>query len=62
MLALSSEERTKLGLAGRQHVLDNYSLVAFADGWDKILTSLHERCGSWDTRGNYCAWEFTEVV
>ena len=29
--------------------------------WDKILKSVHEKYGSWNTRKGYKTWEFKEV-
>ena len=29
--------------------------------WDRILTNIHEKYGSWDTRSGYKAWELLEV-
>ena len=59
---MTPEERAAMGAAGRQHVLDNYGMDKFAQRWDRILTDLHARCGSWDTRKNYKSWELSEVV
>ena len=59
---MSPAERASLGAAGRAHVLKNYSLTQFADRWDEILSGVHERYGSWDTRKEYKSWEFLEIA
>jgi glycosyltransferase involved in cell wall biosynthesis len=61
MYNLSKEEREELGTKGRKHLEDNYSYKQFSDKWDKILTSVHERFGSWDNRQGYKSWKFEEV-
>jgi glycosyltransferase involved in cell wall biosynthesis len=58
---MSNEERDNLGAAGREHVMNNYSMEQFADKWDQVLTRVHNHCGSWETRKNYKSWEFTEI-
>ena len=59
---MSPEERAALGAAGREHVLRHYSMEQFTTQWDQVLTAVHERCGSWDTRKNYNSWEFAEIA
>ena len=59
---MSKEDRDRWGTMGRAHVLNNYSMESFAEKWDKILTDLNVRHGSWDTRKNYKSWEFSEVL
>ena len=59
---MSHEERGALGAAGRAHVLASYSLAQFTEKWDEVLSGVHERCGSWDTRRDYKTWEFSEIT
>ena len=61
MYEMTPEERKKVGLLGREHVNNNYSFEKYVNSWDKLLKSIHEKYGSWDTRKNYQTWEFTEV-
>ena len=58
---MSKEERAELGKAGRAHVIENYNFDNFNKAWDDILSGLHEKCGSWDTRKNYRSWRFDEL-
>lgn len=58
---MSKEERTKLGKAGREHVLKNYSPEKYAKEWEQLFDEVVERHGSWDTRKGYKAWELIEV-
>ena len=55
------ENRRKLGIAGRKHVLENYSFEKFAEQWKKILEDTYEKHGSWDTRKNHKTWELRTV-
>ena len=57
----TDEERASLGAAGRQHILNNYSMEQFKDRWDTVLTRIHNDCGSWENRKNYNLWEFAEI-
>ena len=54
---MSKEDRTKLGTAGRQHVLDNYGYEKYTNSWVEFMEAAHEKHGSWDTRKNYKGWE-----
>ncbi len=58
---MSREERKKLGLKGRDHVLKNYSFEKFNKTWVDLIFDLHERKGSWDTRKEYNPWEIAEI-
>ena len=58
---LSSTERAKMGSEGREHVMKNYSFETYQDGWDKILTKVHEEKGSWETRKGYDCWRLEEL-
>jgi glycosyltransferase involved in cell wall biosynthesis len=59
---LSAEERAKLGKAGRAHVMKNYNFENFATQWDDIMTRVHEKNGSWETRKNYSSYNFKEIT
>jgi len=59
---LSKKERNKMGEMGRQHVLKNYNFENYEKGWDKIMTHVHKKNGSWQTRKNYKSWTFKEVA
>ena len=58
---MTPEERAEMGAAGRQHVMKNYSFQAYEDGWVNILTEVHEKHGSWDTRKGYDCWRTEEL-
>ena len=58
---MTPEERAETGAAGRQHVMNNYSFQAYEDGWVNILTEVHEKHGSWDTRKGYDCWRTEEL-
>ena len=58
---MTKEERAILGKAGRDHVLENYSMELYAERWEKLFDSIIEKQGSWDTRKGYKAWELLEV-
>ena len=58
---MSKEERKKLGLRGRNHVLENYNFDKYVLRWDLLLKEIHEKCGSWETRKGYKTWELREV-
>mgnify|MGYP003648360767 FL=1 len=61
MYELNREQRREVGLNGRKHVEKNYNFKDFGERWDKILKSVHEKYGSWNTRKGYKTWEFKEV-
>jgi len=58
---MSKSERRELGQMGRMHVLNNYGFERYGQEWDKLLTDIHDRHGSWDTRKKYKKWELIEV-
>ena len=58
---LTPKQRTALGRAGKKHVMDNYGFEQYETGWDKILTAVHEKHGSWETRKNYSCWRQEEL-
>ena len=61
MYEYGPEKRAELGAAARKHVEDNYNFENFAKKWDEVLTEVHDRCGSWETRKGYKSWEIREV-
>tara|TARA_R110000851_G_scaffold2600_3_gene10571 strand:+ start:4745 stop:6019 length:1275 start_codon:yes stop_codon:yes gene_type:complete len=61
MYEMKPEERTELGVKGRQHVIENYNFANFVKTWDEILTNLHTELGSWDTRRGYNNWYLEEL-
>jgi len=64
MYEMSSAERSKLGLAGREHTLNNYNFQVYTDRWVSLLEEAYEHYGSWnhpDGRKNYKGWEHTEL-
>jgi glycosyltransferase involved in cell wall biosynthesis len=58
---LSTEERTTMGAAGREHVLGKYGFEQYEEGWAKILTEVYENRGSWETRKEYKSWRIEEL-
>ena len=62
MYNTSEEDRTKMGLMGRQHVLDNYSFNKYTSGWIEILDKVHKEKGSWDNRKDYSPWSLERIV
>ena len=61
MYNMSPEERSELGLKGREHVLKNYSFKLYAERWDELFQNVKEKHGSWDTRKNHSTWHLSEV-
>jgi len=61
MYNMSPEERSELGLKGREHVLNNYSFKLYAERWDELFQNVKEKHGSWDTRKNHSTWHLSEV-
>ena len=57
---MSRKERKELGAKGLEHVKKNFSFEQYVSSWDKILTEVHEKNGSWETRKNYKSWELKE--
>jgi glycosyltransferase involved in cell wall biosynthesis len=61
MFNMKEKDRKKLGERGRQHVQKNYNFEDFCTVWPEILTEIHEKKGSWETRKNYNPWSLIEV-
>jgi glycosyltransferase involved in cell wall biosynthesis len=61
MYEMSDTEREELGKMGRNHVLTNYSMKNYISLWDKTLTDIHEKHGSWDNKkGNL--WSLNKIL
>ena len=58
---MTSEQRDELGRKGRAHLEENYSMKSFSEKWDRILSDVYERYGSWENRRGYHSWECVEV-
>ena len=58
---MKKQDREKLGAKGRKHIEKNYNFEDFCAIWPKILTEIHEKNGSWETRKNYNPWSLIEV-
>tara|TARA_R100001591_G_scaffold18713_1_gene25449 strand:+ start:3532 stop:4800 length:1269 start_codon:yes stop_codon:yes gene_type:complete len=59
---MSKEERTNLGLLGREHVMKNYNFENFNKTWVDLMTEIHEEQGSWETRKYTKRWTLKEVA
>jgi glycosyltransferase involved in cell wall biosynthesis len=53
---MSREERKALGLKAVEHVKKNFSFNKYHEQWDKIMTDVHQKYGSWETRKNHQSW------
>jgi glycosyltransferase involved in cell wall biosynthesis len=62
MYNMPKEEREELGRLGSEHVRKNYNFEDFNKRWVELMDSIHERCGSWDTRKGYKSWEIKEIA
>ena len=62
MYDMGAEERRKLGIKGRQHVLDNFNMNKFKKQWIDLMLKIHEQEGSWSTRKNYNSVVFKEIA
>jgi len=61
MYDMPPAERRRMGKAGREHVLTNYAFDKFHESWDKIMTEVHDKYGSWDNRKNYNSWSIEQL-
>jgi len=57
---MTREQRKALGKLGHDNVQKNFNFANFQETWDKILTEVHEKHGSWETRKNYISWSVKE--
>jgi glycosyltransferase involved in cell wall biosynthesis len=60
--SMSDESRVEMGRLARQHVVNNYNFENFSNQWVKLMTDVHEKEGSWDTRAKYNNIRFGEVA
>jgi len=61
MYEMPEEERLKLGEAGRQHILENYSFENYKKQWIEVLDRVHEEHGSWENRKKYSPWGLHKI-
>ena len=59
--SMSKENRRSLGMAGRQHVLDNYNFVNFQRNWVDTMDEVTSQ-GSWEERQDYSGIRFKEIA
>ena len=50
-----------MGRLGREHLEAHYSFKQYGERWDKILSDVHHKYGSWETRQRYQTWAFKEL-
>jgi len=61
MYEMPPAERKSMGIAGRKHVMTNYSMDKYISMWDELLTQAHKEHGSWETKkGNL--WSLNKVL
>lgn len=58
---MGAEKRRALGLAGREHTLKNYNFDNFNKKWIDLMTTTHEKYGSWENRKLYKRWELIDM-
>ncbi len=58
---MSREERKELGRKGHEYINKDFNFEQFSARWDKILTDIHQKHGSWETRKNYQSWKLKEI-
>jgi len=56
MYFAGKEGREEIGAKGREHVMKNFNFEKFNDSWVKLMTSTHEKHGSWKNRKNRQNW------
>ena len=39
-----------------------HNFEKYCSGWDEILSEIHEKYGSWETREGYKSWILKEVI
>ena len=59
---MSKEEREEVGKKAREFVLREHNFDKYCSGWDEILSGIHEKYGSWETRTGYKSWIFKEIA
>ena len=58
---MSPKKRKELGLAGRQHVINNYNFKNFEKEWIDFMTMVYEEEGSWENRKPSQRWIVKEM-
>ena len=58
---MSKEERTAVGWAGREHVLENYSFEGYKNQWIETMDHIVEKYGSWENRKEYKSWSVEKI-
>ena len=53
MYTMDPKERQNLGNMGQEHVINNYNFDNFRKQWVSLMTNIHEKYGSFETRKNY---------
>ena len=59
---MTPNQRKFLGLKGKQHVVTNYNFENYQKQWIKMIDSVIEKYGSWESRKHYKPWAFTEIT
>ena len=62
MYDMGAEERRKLGLLGRKHVLQNFNMQNFKSSWVNHMLNIYDAEGSWENRKNYLGIRFKEIA
>lgn len=62
MYNMASDEREQMGLKGSEYVKKSYSFEGYVEGWDRIMTEINDKYGSWENRKNYSNWELGEIL
>lgn len=57
---MTREERKNIGKKGHDFVSKNFNFDNFISSWDKILSDVHKKNGSWENRKNYISWTLKE--
>ena len=58
---MTKEERQTMGALGASHIDKNYKFENYTSQWEKIISAIHKKHGSWDTRVGYKTWSLEEV-
>ena len=61
MYECGPDKRKQMGVAGGEHIKNNYSFQNFAKQWETIITDTYKKHGSWNTRKNYKGWELRAI-
>ena len=60
MYEMDPIERATIGARARQWTQKQFNFGSFTRRWDDLLTEIHEKNGSWDTRQNYTSYDVKE--